>query len=491
MKLNEIFVDDLFNEKTKDLKITDICNDSRLVTAGALFLAYPGNTIDGRKFINDAIKNGAHAIAYDPENFNPIINNEKIALIAVPNLLQKITQIAGKFYEHSDQKLITHAVTGTNGKTTTAYLLAQAFELLGENAAYIGTLGEGDYTSLNPLNNTTPDGLLLHKLFNRYCKENKKHVCMEVSSHSLTQHRVSNINFKHAIYTNLSHEHLDYHKSIEEYAKAKAKLFAFASLDSALINYDDAYKDYMVRNLSKYCKKYSYAVHAKADIYPSLINVSLSGIELVVQSPWGEKNLQLNLLGEFNIYNSLAVFGSLMISNIEINKAIKVMSKLKSVPGRMQVVSSEPYIIIDYAHTPDALFNVITTLNKLKRGKLFVVFGCGGNRDREKRPLMGEIATKNADVVIVTSDNPRTEEPGLIIKEIVQNIEQRKNLYTITNREEAIIKALNLMDNDDILLIAGKGHEAYQEIGNQRMDYSDEFVVQQLLQLKKNDEALL
>jgi len=468
--------------KMPDCSICGLQNDSRHVKPGDLFVAYPGATADGRLFIQQAINAGAVAIVFEPENMPDACSlPHDVPCVPVPQLGKKLAAIASRFYDHPTRALSVTGVTGTNGKTTIAYQLAQAYGLLGQKAAYIGTVGQGDVRALQPLLNTTPDGLCLQQLLNEYRLNGVRQLCMEVSSHALSQGRVEEIDFTGAIYTNLTHDHLDYHQTMQAYAEAKSKLFAMPTLKWAVINHDDPYSEMMLETLSPTCQKYTYGLKENCDVRAVNFQISMSGSEFEVVSPWGRHTVRVNLLGKFNVYNSLAVFTSLLAQGMAVDDVVNVMHELKASPGRMEVVIAKPCVIVDYAHTPDALENVLTTLSQLKQGRLGVVFGCGGDRDKTKRPIMGRIASQYADFVIVTSDNPRTEEPEQIVNEVVQGLLPTAKALLIVNREEAIQQALTMADPQDIILIAGKGHESYQQIGTKRFDFSDQDVVRKLL----------
>ncbi|WP_133126928.1 UDP-N-acetylmuramoyl-L-alanyl-D-glutamate--2,6-diaminopimelate ligase [Legionella nagasakiensis] len=472
-----------FPELISDCDISGLHNDSRQVKPGYLFLAYPGAAADGRLFMRQAVAAGAVAIIYEPELLpEACLPMPDVPCLPMPGLGKRLAALANSFYEYPSRDLAVTGVTGTNGKTTIAYQLAQAYELLEQRAAYIGTLGEGTIQTLNPLANTTPDGLCLQQLLHRYRSEGLHQVCMEVSSHALSQKRVDQIDFVHAIYTNLSHEHLDYHHTMEAYAVAKSELFALATLKSAVINLDDVYASYMAKRLNATCQKITYGLYSDCDVRAIHIQTSRIGSEFEVVSPWGTYPLQINTLGQFNIYNSLAVFTTLLMNGYDPTKLVPIMAKLQAAPGRMEVICQEPCIIVDYAHTPDALDNVLSTLNQLKAGRLMVVFGCGGDRDKAKRPIMGRIASQHADLSIVTSDNPRTEDPLQIIADISQGLLSSRAVLKIVDRKQAIEKAISLADKEDIILIAGKGHEAYQQIGHERFDFSDQNIVRDLME---------
>ncbi|MBA2651323.1 MAG: UDP-N-acetylmuramoyl-L-alanyl-D-glutamate--2,6-diaminopimelate ligase [Tatlockia sp.] len=461
-------------------EILGLQNDSRQIKPGYLFFAYPGVETDGRFYIPQALSAGASALVYEPENWpsNCHLPTE-IPSVPLTGLASKLAAIASRFYGEPTKKLVVTGVTGTNGKTTIAYQLAQAYSLLGERAAYIGTIGQGEARSLQALVNTTPDALSLQELLHSYEQGAIKQVCMEVSSHALCQHRVDCIDFQQAIFTNLSHEHLDYHQTMEAYAAAKASLFAKPTLKWAIVNRDDSYSE-LICKASKAEQIITYGSKEGADVQALSWDVSLMGTQLELTSPWGQHQLLIPALGFFNIYNSLAVFSSLLASGLPVDKVVPLMAELQAAPGRMEIVTKEPYVIVDYAHSPDALENVLSTLQKLKKGRILVVFGCGGDRDKKKRPMMGKIASQYADVAIITSDNPRTEDPLAIIDEIENGFRTKSKLYKIVDREEAIAKALSLADKDDIVLVAGKGHENYQQIGKTRHAFSDQEVIRHL-----------
>lgn len=465
------------------LDVTGLHNDSRFIQPGNLFLAYPGATVDGRLYCQQAIDAGAVAIAYEPTALPcsfKFLNS--VSYIPIACLADKLAIIACRFYDNPTKALSITGVTGTNGKTTIAYQLAQAYGLLGLKAAYIGTIGQGDVHALKPLNNTTPDGLCLQSLFAQYKQTQVQQVSMEVSSHALSQQRVASIHFKQAIFTNLSHDHLDYHHTMVAYAQAKARLFSMPSLEWAIVNNDDAYASFMTQNIPARCEKLTYGLDNNADVYAFNATMDKTGTTFEVVSPWGQHRVYVKTLGTFNLYNSLAVFSSLLADGFKVADVIAVMSQLQASPGRLELVAQEPSVIVDYAHTPDALRNVLATLRQLQPEQLWVVFGCGGDRDKTKRPIMGNIASQLADRVILTSDNPRLEDPASILNDIAQGIESTAtSVIQIEDRKHAIEYALKHANKHDIILIAGKGHEDYQQIGNQRLQFSDKKTVKMIL----------
>lgn len=462
-----------------DIKIKNLQNDSRKVCPGDVFLAYPGAASDGRNFVSEAIKAGAVAVIYDPENYSAPICD--IPCVAYPNLAVALSDLACEFYQNPTHKLDVVGVTGTNGKTTIAYQLAQAHALLNTQSAYIGTIGEGRVNALNPILNTTPDALQIQQLCHTYVQNKIKTVCMEVSSHALCMGRVDGVKFNQAIYTNLSHEHLDYHKTLEAYAAEKAKLFAFPGLSYAIFNQDDAHVALMQAKIPSGCKALTYGIDKACDVRGQNIRLDMRGSVLDVASCFGNFELRLGVLGRFNIYNSLAVLTSLLAYGYALADVLAIMPKLVPSPGRMERVSDSPVVLVDYAHTPDALENALSTLVELKKARLFVVFGCGGDRDISKRAVMGGIASQYADHVILTSDNPRTENPEKILDDIQAGLNVGPKVSRIEDRKQAIKHALQIAESDDMILIAGKGHEAYQEIGHERFAFSDQAVVRDLI----------
>ncbi|WP_367607168.1 UDP-N-acetylmuramoyl-L-alanyl-D-glutamate--2,6-diaminopimelate ligase [Legionella sp. W05-934-2] len=468
-------------ENLPSIAIESIENDSRQVTKNALFLAYPGAATDGRQYIKQAIDAGAVAVAYESmDGFKPA-ENGKIVFLPIENLASKMLGLAQRFYPIDESELLVTGVTGTNGKTTIAYVLAQAYERLNGHAAYIGTLGEGRVNQLNRLANTTPDSLVLQKLFHRYQHQGIRHVAMETSSHALSQQRVAGVKYHQAIFTNLTQDHLDYHKTMAEYATAKAKLFAFPSLKYAIINYDDPYANLMAEKIPVGCQLITYGLHPKADIHALDMHTHQQGMSFNITSPWGKFCLQTVLIGQFNLYNILSVFASLVSAGYDAAEVVEVIRHLQPSPGRMELISHQPQIIVDFAHSPDALGNVLKTVRQLSQGKIIVVFGCGGERDYGKRPIMGEVASRFADHIIITSDNPRTEDPETIMSAIAAGVPATQSMEKISDRRLAIKKAIDMADFDDVILVAGKGHEVSQIIGTKSYPFSDQLVIKELI----------
>lgn len=475
------------NIALSDVDIHNVCNDSRMVQSNDLFLAYPGSATDGRNYIEHARQAGAVVIVYDPIHFPESVRlPDDICCVAFPHLSHFLAPIACRFYQDPSQSLTVTGVTGTNGKTTVAYQLTQAHRLLGQQSRYIGTLGQGAIDALVPLVNTTPDALCLQKLCREYVSKNVQQVCMEVSSHALCERRVDEIHFNQAIFTNLTQDHLDYHQNMQAYAEAKSRLFAYPSLQTMIINQDDPYASLMIKKKKTSCRTLTYGMHHASDVRVTQCEFDLLGSTADVISPWGTHRLLLKGVGQFNIYNGLAVFTSLMAHGYAIDDVVQVMHQVEPSPGRLELVAKKPCVLVDYAHTPDALENVLKTLSQLKHqarvsGRLWVVFGCGGDRDRTKRPMMGKIAEQWADQVILTSDNPRSENPEAILSDIVTGLSKPERVYTIVDRKDAIERALSMADECDIVLVAGKGHESYQQIGQKKFPFSDQEVIRDYL----------
>lgn len=484
MKLSDLLQPWLMSPPS-DVLLSGIQNDSRCVEKGTLFLAYPGYETDGRRYMLQAVEKGAAAVVYESQGaqaFDEVLMNIHVPCIPLENLCEKISEIAARFYDYPAKKLNIIGVTGTNGKTTIAYLLTAAYELLGIPSVYMGTLGEGQLATLSNLSNTTPDGVFLQKKYHDYLKQGMQQVCMEVSSHALALKRVAGIPFQQAIFTNLSREHLDFHHTMENYQKAKAILFETPGLECAILNHDVT-ESLVMQNaiISPKTRTIFYGLRTPSEVSASVLSSSMYGTKLCLKVGAESAEVAIQLIGEFNIYNMLAVVSSLLAANISFDKILQVLPQLPCVPGRMQRVSENPCVFVDYAHTPDALKNALATLKSIHKGRLILVFGCGGGRDRGKRAVMGRIASEAADIVIVTNDNPRQENPAEIIADIQSGMLSDKDVEIFLDRKEAIQKALSLASDVDVVLVAGKGHETYQEIGKKRYHFSDREVIQSFI----------
>ena len=471
--------------KKIEYNLSDISNDSRHVKKNSIFLAYPGIHTDGRKYIAEALKKGAKAIVYEKKNFT-WQQSWDASHYGINDLKNNEGEIAHIFFKKHSKELITIGITGTNGKTTCAYWISEIQNLLGKKTGLIGTLGYG-YKKLKPHVYTTPDAIFNHRILKEFKTEKIKSVVMEVSSHALSQGRVNGILFDVAVFTNLSRDHLDYHLNFKNYFDAKKKLFHFPSLKVAVINIDDAYgKKLKLSLVQNKTKVITYGIK-NGDIRASHIEYSLSSTTFQLITKKETYKVKAPIVGEFNVYNLLAVISGLVGSGLPIQKVIKQVSHISQVPGRMERLGTKltPQVFIDYAHTPDALKKALRTLKDQTEGKLVCVFGCGGDRDKGKRKEMAEAASDLADTNFITSDNPRSESPKKIISEISRSM---SGAYKIEiDRHKAIFKAIEQAKKQDIILIAGKGHETYQEINGVRYPFSDKKYVKKALKKYKTN----
>ena len=465
------------------LHLSDISNDSRYVKKNSLFLAYPGSHVDGRNYIAEALKKGAKAILFEKKNFQ-WNKSWNVPHLPIDALKSKEGAIAHIFFKKPSEKIHTIGVTGTNGKTSCTYWLAELQNILGKKTGLIGTLGYG-YKKLKAHAYTTPDAISNHRIFKELKLNHVSSVVMEVSSHALAQGRVNGIHFDVAVFTNLSRDHLDYHLSFKNYFNEKKKLFHFPSLKVAVINIDDAYGRKLKTSLAKKkIKVITYGIK-NGNMRATHINYSASTTTFKLHYKKEIHEVNIPLVGEFNVYNILAVISALVGSGFVVKKIIKCLASISQVPGRMERLGkkSSPKIFIDYAHTPDALQKALETLKDKTKGKLICVFGCGGNRDSGKRKDMALAASEFADMSIVTSDNPRNENPKKIINEISKYM---KGSFSIEiKRDKAIEKAIKFAKKEDVILIAGKGHEKYQEIKGIRYPFSDQKCVRNALKYYK------
>ena len=466
------------------IDVKGICFDSRSVRPGFLFIAVRGSQSDGHEYISKAIESGAVAIVCETL---PGDMPDKVNFVTVKNSAQALGIIAANFFNNPSEKIKLTGVTGTNGKTTVATLLYQLFGSLGYRPGLISTVENRIVDQVIPSTHTTPDPIQLNELLNRMVEGGCTHVFMEVSSHAIDQERISGLKFVGAIFTNITHDHLDYHKTFENYIKAKKKYFDELSNDSfALVNADDKRGMVMLQNTK--ATKYSFGLKKMVDFKGKIITNSIEGLELEIAS----KTVWFKLIGDFNAYNLLAVYGAAVLLGEDSDDVLVKLSALKGAVGRFELVlpGSKVIAIVDYAHTPDALKNVLETIAQFRSGneQVITVVGCGGNRDKTKRPLMASIACRLSDKVVLTSDNPRDEDPMAIIKEMQSGVtpsEVRKTLV-LADREEAIKTACMMAKEKDIILIAGKGHETYQEIKGVKHPFDDREVVERMLRLMSN-----
>ena len=403
----------------------------------------------------------------------------------------QIEDIASTFYHEPSKKMTVIGVTGTNGKTSCTHFIAQALQKAGRTCGVIGTLGTGVWPNLTPGKYTTPDAIACHRGLAELLQQSAELVAMEVSSHGLDQARVAGVAFDTAIFTNLSRDHLDYHADMDDYAAAKSKLFSWAGLKRAIINIDDPVGERFAREFSGRYQIYTYSLMNKTlagckPVLASRIHLNGRDMSAKISSPWGEGSLKANLLGKFNLSNLLAVLTTLCASGVSLDDALQYLHGVKNVTGRMQAFGGGklPLVVVDYAHTPDALEQALNALREHTRGKLWCVFGCGGNRDHGKRPMMGQVAEHYSDQIVITSDNPRDEDPQSIINDIKAGLLCDWAAETELDRGSAIAHAIDCAQAGDVVLIAGKGHEDYQLVGDQRLGFSDREVAEAAVRKK-------
>lgn len=479
-KLREILNNVTVNNIVGDLEISirNITKDSRMVKEGDVFISIIGNNLDGTTFISDAIKNGAKCIISEKEF--EIVNND-ITYVFVESSRNSLALISANYYENPSRKLNLIGVTGTNGKTTIVDLLYNLYDSCGIKTGIISTIkiDVGD-TTYNPTQ-TTPDATIINKYLYEMVQNDVRYCFMEVSSHGIDQCRTNGLKFKGGVFTNLTHDHLDYHKNFKNYRDTKKVFFDNISSDGfAITNCDDKNGLYMVQNTN--AETYTYSLKSNSNFKAKLLESSFEGMMIKINN----SELWCNLVGEFNVYNLLAVYSTAKTLGMPEENLLKGISKLKPVKGRLQFLSNnEKIAIVDYAHTPDALENVITSIKKINSDKnsLITVVGCGGDRDKSKRAIMGNIASSLSTKVVFTSDNPRSENPSQIIDDIMDGVssENLEKVIRIIDRREAIEMALSMAKKNDIVLVAGKGHESYQEINGIKNNFDDFEVIKNII----------
>ena len=464
----------LLPEAASSALIRELTLDSRKVRPGDLFLAVPGTQQDGRVHIADAIARGAAAVAYEAEGA-AVMTASSAELVALKGLAGQLSAIAGRFYGEPSRGLHLIGITGTNGKTSVSQLLAQALDLLGERCGIVGTLGNGFYNALALGRHTTPDPVGVQATLADMKNAGARAVAMEVSSHGLHQGRVTALAFDVAVFTNLSRDHLDYHGSMQAYAEAKAMLFNKPSLRCRVLNLDDAYGRELAA-VEQESRLISYSLEdSSAYLYCREAHFDEQGVRAILVTPRGEGSLRSSLLGRFNLSNLLAVVGTLLGMDYPLDEILQLLPQLQGPIGRMQRLGGgkQPLVVVDYAHTPDALEKVLQALRPHAKGRLLCLFGCGGDRDSGKRPLMAAVVERLADGVLVTDDNPRTEAPEQIFRDIRAGFVHPERAQFVHGRGQAIAQLIAAASADDVLVLAGKGHEDYQEINGERQPFSD------------------
>ncbi len=462
-----------------DVPCQGLTLDSRTLKKGDVFFALSGTQQQGHAFVQDALRKGAAAILIDTTATSHIDTLDHTPCLSIQDLHKKLGMIASRFYQHPEHALSLIGITGTNGKTSCSHFIADALHHHGHPCGIIGTLGYGLYGQLRPLSHTTPDIFTLYRLLAELRDKGAKTVVMEVSSHALKQARIQGLTFKIGLFTNLTQDHLDYHGTLADYAACKRTLFEDYPLSYAIINHDDLYGQQWLHTL-KHIETFTYSLQNKAlssthAVQAQHFSIDIQGIKAGLKTPWGEGVLHSHLIGQFNLYNLLATLTALGIYQLPLSDILNYLSKLHPVPGRMEKIGGQgqPLVIVDYAHTPDALQKTLSLLKDYCAGELWCVFGCGGNRDSSKRPLMGAIAEQYANNILITDDNPRFEEAKNIAQDILAGFQDPAKATIEHDRRRAIFHAVSCAQQEDIILIAGKGHECHQQVGDKKNPFSD------------------
>ena len=473
-----------------DIEVGGVRLDSREVRPGDLFMATFGRTHDAREFIGAAIDRGAAAVlAESGRDWHGVRRLGEVPLIAVDHLMAKTSEIAGRFYREPSKRMSVIGVTGTNGKTTCSQYIARLLERLGTPAGVVGTLGYGVPGALAASPLTTPDAVFTQKALAEMAHAGLRAAAMEVSSVGLHQRRVQGVRFETAVFTNLTRDHLDYHDGMEAYGASKRRLFASPGLRHAVVNLDDPYGIRIVNDLNASVAVTTFGIgKRRATIRAEDVSVTSRGFRAKIHTPAGSGRIDCELLGKFNVSNILAAIGALLacrdqLGELDIERVCELVSELRSVDGRMEVRGGGDDVaaVVDYSHTPDGLEGALRALREHFPGRLWCVFGCGGNRDRGKRPIMGAVAEKLADQTVITDDNPRLEAGDAIVSEILSGMAAPAAAHVERDRERAIRHAIAAAEPGDVVLVAGKGHEDYQEIGARRSRFSDADVVREAL----------
>lgn len=499
MRLSHLLQQCFSVPESLDCEIKSLALDSRQVQPQTLFFALKGTHQDGRQFISDAVNRGACAVLIEGDSPNDALTwCEQIPCIPIYQLQQQIGRLAAHFYHEPAEKMRMIGVTGTSGKTSCTHFIAQSLHSLNVPCGIIGTLGSGFYGALGPAGLTTPDALTLQATLAKFAEEGAQAIAMEVSSHSIDQGRIQGIDFDIGIFTNLSQDHLDYHGDMASYAAVKYRFIEASTTRQVIINADDPIGHEWIQALAMKKPVIAYSLKPNPSLPESVpcvfvdrVKPSLQGVRAHVVSPWGEGELLLPLIGQFNLSNSLAVLAALCMYGIQFDQALACLGQLETVPGRMQALGGrgQPLVVVDYAHKPDALEKVLQALRAHTQGKLICVFGCGGERDRGKRPLMAKIAETWADQVIVTNDNPRHEDPEAIIAEIQGGFAHPEGVVIEPDRSKAIKNSIQLASVQDCVLIAGKGAERYQQMGDEKIPFDDVEQVRMGLDLGSTEKS--
>lgn len=462
--------------------IAGLAYDSREVKPGWLFVAVSGHQVDGSEFITQAVSNGAVAVVSE----NQLNLGAGVVHVQVGNARRALAEVANTYFGDLSRSMTVVGVTGTNGKTTTTYMIRDILRAGGIKPGLLGTVAYEVGERSIPAARTTPEAPEIHSLFRQMKEAGCEAAVMEVSSHAIALQRVHGIDFNISVFTNLTQDHLDYHNDMDTYFNVKAELFHGLEKrydHSVVINIDDPWGRKLIDGKALKADVVTYGFHEKAAVFASKATVDAGGTRFEVSTPWGNSKVKMQLLGRFNIHNALAALASGGLCGIDLPTMVRALESISAVPGRLELVPNRKgkKVFVDYAHTDDALKNVLNTLREICKGKLIVAFGCGGNRDRGKRLKMGQVAAELADYSIVTSDNPRDEEPGAIVGDIIKGFDDVSAVEVVLDRREAIEKAVRMIGRKDVLLIAGKGHETYQECNGTIIPFDDREMVRELM----------
>lgn len=498
--LLEGFIDDALVEQCRDMTVTGLVQDNRKARSGNLFFAHQGYNTHGLLYAQDAVAKGVTVVLWDGdlENRNEILDSisNKVLCIHCDDLKNKVGPIASRYYEQPSLSMNTIGVTGTDGKTSIAHFLAQCLDAYDVHCGVLGTLGNGFINDLHPTGLTTVDALMVQKTLAEIQQAGARHVVMEVSSHGLDQGRVNGVAFTTAVLSNMGADHLDYHGTLDNYAAAKKRLFYIPGLGAAVINLDDEFGRELAKEVRDHVCVWGYSLEKDVSAYNDLADYFVNALEikpfehgyhLSVVTPKGEACFDIPLLGRFNVSNALAVLATLLVSQFTLEHATSSLTAIRSVDGRVEIIAEpeKPVVVVDYAHTEQGLSAVCQSMREHFSGEMWCVFGCGGDRDRSKRPLMAKVAEKYADRIIVTTDNPRHEDPQAIIDEVMAGFSSLENVESIIDRRQAIDIAISNAQPCDVVLLAGKGHETSQIVGDVHIAFDDRRVAREFLALRE------
>jgi len=503
--LLEGFIDDALIGQCRGITINALVQDNRKARSGNLFIAHQGYNTHGLLYAQDAVAKGVSVVLWDGdvENRSEILDSisNKVLCIQCPDLKYKVGQIASRFYDQPSLTLNVIGVTGTDGKTSIAHFLAQCLDAHDVHCGVLGTLGNGFINDLHPTGLTTVDALMVQKTLAEIKQAGARHVVMEVSSHGLDQGRVNGVMFSAAVFSNMGKDHLDYHKTVDNYAAAKKRLFYSPGLGAAVINLDDEFGRSLAKEVRDHVCVWGYSLQNDVSVYKDCADYFVNalaiepferGCHLSVVTPKGEGSFDIPLLGRFNVSNALAVLATLLVSQFSFEDAVKSLSAVRSVDGRVEIIAEDnkPAVVVDYAHTEQGLTAVCQSMREHFKGRLWCVFGCGGDRDRSKRPMMAKVAEKYADRIIVTTDNPRHEDPQAIVDEVLSGFSSLEKVEVILDRRQAIDIAISNAQPGDVVLLAGKGHETSQIVGDVHIAFDDRRVAREMLAARESGELL-